>query len=326
MNKSFLVDGSADKPYTLRVRIGENARPVSFGIKCSCPAGKNNTLCKHITFLICGEPSDIEILDLDDADLAEIRGSFAESELKSIWGDISANSMYLNGERANFKKRVRPLEESIRYSKEFFMTKAGEGLASDSVASEGAIRPPLSWIEFREEDSRAGRYASGWFFLVHEAFKPALDISNMTRIDKFKTADLRGKKSIELTGVGFDECKKNKKSFTNSVFWEEAYDEIISYKVLYRLETQGNPLLFSFRKSDTIESRCGNWSVQIDQSTFDTIKSPGNVGFMVYTKHQPMNAHEGVWRKFKWLSTSQQEFVALLMSGACQSIDLKNTQ
>lgn len=322
MDKSFLVNGSAEKPYTIQVKIDANTSPVSFGIRCSCPAGKNNTLCKHITFLICGEPDDIEILDLDEADLSEIRGSFSESGLKSIWDDISANSVYLESERTNFKKRVRPIEELIRDSKSLFMSNTKEDLAREPIVVNGAIRPPLSWVDFQIEYSRVGKYAQGWFFLVHESFKPALDILNMTRIDKTKTIDLRNKKSIEITGIGFDECKENKKSFADSVFWESAYDEIMSYKITYSIETQGNPLLFSFRKTDSLESRCGNWSIQVDQATPDQEKKLGTVGFTLYRVRQPSNSY-GVWEKYTWLSTSQSKFVELLKLGKNSVIDLK---
>jgi hypothetical protein len=136
-------------------------------------------------------------------------------------------------------------------------------------------RKELSWVKFGNDG-----YAIDWFFLVHAAFKCALDI----------------------------------------YFVERSRD-----KIKYLLETEGDPMRFSFSVGDSVNSCCGNWSLQVDQSTPDTINSFGSVGFLIYVKHDPSNSYEGIWKRYKWLSTSQNDFVSLLICGKCDVVDLTET-
>ena len=41
---------------------------------------------------------------------------------------------------------------------------------------------------------------------------------------------------------------------------------------------------FSFKKGDSLETRCGNWCVQVDQAREDSEEKMGNVGFSIYEK------------------------------------------
>lgn len=235
---------------------------------CTCKSAEYDALCRHILMILSGDDTDLVSDNL--CDLYLVANAFKNSSKYSLYQRmLHANDIAEQAKKdAGYAKRQ--LGKSIVES--FYL----RGVKALEASTAKAKRNELQWVTFG-----ADGYASGWFFLVHSAFKGALDICLAERSVK---------------------------------------------KVKRLVETEGSPMCFSFSRGDSANSRCGNWSIQIDQSTFDTIKSPGNVGFMVYTKHQPMNAHEGVWRQFKWLSTSQQEFVALLMSGACQSIDLKNSQ
>lgn len=180
-------------------------------------------------------------------------------------------------------------------------------------------RKELNWVQFDQDG-----YAIDWYFLVHAAFKDALDIYYVVRVNATKTADLRDKKSLEITGSSHAAYKNKLKISGYKLSDDEIHCEIMKYKIGYIVETGGMPALFSFRASDSMESRCGCWSVQIDQATPDQNGVVGNVGFTLYEKNHAPGIFNGVWKKNSWRSVSQSEFVSLLRHGKCQSLDLTN--
>lgn len=59
----FYVQGSGREPYKLTsYGSGEN-----FWIKCSCPAGRNKTLCKHVSFILHGDVTKMVRCEPEDA-------------------------------------------------------------------------------------------------------------------------------------------------------------------------------------------------------------------------------------------------------------------
>lgn len=182
-------------------------------------------------------------------------------------------------------------------------------------------RNPVHSIEFASAHELNGNYAKNWFFLVHTAFKSALDISYSTLINNEETTKLRDKKCFELTGKSHKEYKETLKSSGINFASDETHKEVMAYKIQQLIETEGNPPLFSFKKSDSLESRCGNWSLQVEQATPDTIESDGLVGVQVYSRNMPTNKFEGVWKRDVWVSMPQKDFVNLLITGKHHSID-----
>lgn len=188
-----------------------------------------------------------------------------------------------------------------------------------------SYRPLLEWVVFKEQSGLNGSYADGWFFLVHSAFKSALDINFVERINKQETVTLRGKKSIELTGMSHDDYKANLKKDGIPLNSDESHIEIMGYVHKDLVETQGNPMLFSFRSSDSLESRCNKWSVQVDQAVSDSEAKQGNVGFNLYDINpNPKPVHsQGIWKKVKWYNIPQADFVDLLRFGKCSALNLQ---
>jgi hypothetical protein len=185
---------------------------------------------------------------------------------------------------------------------------------------DGSIKPLLTWIQF-EAHSNQGLYAKGWFFLVHEAFKSALDIFHVERINKEKTPLLRDSISFTLAGIPHQKLKEKLKSENIQLKNSDLHNKIMDHKIKDLVETQGAQMKFSFKKGDSLETRCGNWCVQVDQARDDSEEKMGNVGFSIYEK-QVATDFQGVWKKLDWFNTSQAEFVRLLETGSCEKIRL----
>ena len=58
----FLVKGSAKEPYTVEFFKEDN----SIKTKCSCPAGKYSTSCKHRISILTGHTTGIVSDNIDD--------------------------------------------------------------------------------------------------------------------------------------------------------------------------------------------------------------------------------------------------------------------
>lgn len=184
-------------------------------------------------------------------------------------------------------------------------------------------RNPIHSIQFKEAYGLNGKYAIGWFFLVHTAFKSALDISHSTWMDEVKTLALRDRKCIEFTGKTHRQYKEGLRIAGINLTEDGNHNEVMSYKIQRLIETEGNPPMLSFKKSDSLDSRCGMWSIQVEQANPDQDKKFGNVGFTIY-RAKPHSNSNGIWEKYKWMATSQSEFVELLRLGKCSSIDLNS--
>ena len=121
-----------------------------------------------------------------------------------------------------------------------------------------------------------------------------------------------------------DDYKEKLKNEGVRIGDDECHQDIMKYAHKDLVETQGNPMLFSFRKSDSLESKCGKWSVQVDQAISDTKDKQGNVGLNLYERNlSPNPAHnQGIWKKVNWFNISQSDFVELLRHGKCPAINL----
>ncbi|MCL2656127.1 MAG: hypothetical protein FWD62_01690 [Betaproteobacteria bacterium] len=204
-------------------------------------------------------------------------------------------------------------------------------------------RIPSVYIAFTDARNGVSGFAKDWYFWVPGEFKPALDIAYSEYIDEEKTLALRNKRSYELFGCSHDELKKRieasydeqkkqseaageKPGKKLSLLDSEEHRQIMSYAIRYLLETQGEPPLYGFRETDSLESKSGEWYVQVEQAVADTEERQGNVGFRLYAKNRNRQACEGVWAAETWFSTSQSDFVELLRTGRCSVIDLAHSK
>ncbi|MCL2588862.1 MAG: SWIM zinc finger domain-containing protein [Oscillospiraceae bacterium] len=80
MEFTFYVQGSAAEPYELTFNANDG-----FAASCSCPAGENRMLCKHILSLLEGDFSNVTIGE--PADLSIAYELFSKSEVKSHYDE-----------------------------------------------------------------------------------------------------------------------------------------------------------------------------------------------------------------------------------------------
>lgn len=183
-------------------------------------------------------------------------------------------------------------------------------------------RVPFNSMEFADARGDVDSFAKDWYFWVSASFKPALDIGHNEYIDDEKTQALRNKKSHELFGVSHDELKDRVKASGEGLSDSDDHKRIMAFAFRDLVETQGEPPLYSFRETDSLESRCGEWYVQVEQAIADADDRQGNVGFRLYVRNHDAQAGEGIWVLKSWLAASQREFVELLRTGRCRVVDL----
>jgi hypothetical protein len=185
-------------------------------------------------------------------------------------------------------------------------------------------RVPFALAEFSARRNGVGGFAKGWYFWVSASFKPALDVGYNEYLDDDKTLALRDRRALELYGVTHDALKQRIAANGERLADSEAHRRIMSFAIRYPLETQGEPPLYAFREADSLESRSGDWSVQVEQALADTDERAGNVGFRLYARRRDAQADAGVWVARDWLMTSQRDFVELLRTGRCAVLDLSD--
>jgi hypothetical protein len=172
--------------------------------------------------------------------------------------------------------------------------------------------------KMRFTDSARGidGFAAEWFFLVHKAFRPALDITFRQRINPDKTKEIRDNASYRIFGKSHDALKKEILERGEQLADSPQHQEILRYAYRESVETVGSPQQFSFRTTDGIESRCGRWYVQVLE-----IKQIGPEEIVVFALYS-RNAVTGKWNKTATHELSQPAFAQLLRLGQSGHIDL----
>lgn len=151
----------------------------------------------------------------------------------------------------------------------------------------------------------AAGYVEGWAFLVHSAFRPALDIAYTSRIQTEKAQD--GQPVKRRTQA-----------------W-----------------TEGNPPSYAFLPTDLLPSReivagfipprpdaapLSRWIAQVAHATPDTregkIILPGSVDFRLF---EWQGGQSGRYVKVAWHSCPQADFVNFLRTGPCALLDQSET-
>lgn len=325
----FLVQGSAPAPYEVIFARDNNEVTAS----CSCPAGDNGTYCKHRLDILDGVLGGV--VSENAHQVREVVSWLPGSSLEMCLAELASATREVENAKhveAQAKKKLavtmvgrerKPVAKNPK--PEDLPTEILAAVASTQQIETGKRRRvPLTSIEFTDSKGEVKGYAKGWYFWVHSGFQEALDIRSIESIDKEGTAALRDKKSLELFGVTHGDLKRRieaaGKKFGNS----KEHKQIMTFTVSDggRLTESTNPQ-YEFRVTDGLESRTGEWYVQVDQ-TAETDGAPGSIGFKVYSRDHSPFPGEGIWTRQTWLSTSQREFAALLQTGRCSVIDLEN--
>lgn len=322
----FLVQGSAKDPYELTFSRDGNVVTAT----CTCRAGDNGTYCKHRQTIFDGKGAGV--VSENQQQVATVASWWPNSNLAAHYSEIIAAEN-------NLKRAEQDLGKA---KKKFFVAVNGkELLLSESVRTrppadyvppienESRKRLPLKWVAFSDILGDIDGYAKGWFFWVHKALKPALDIAHVEVIDKKKTSALRDKMSLQLFGVTHEDLKKQISASGEALGDSVEHKQIMAYSHKDLIETEGSPLLFAFRETDSVESRSGEWYIQVSQATPATEQKSGSVGFDLFVRNHDNEVlagenPKGVWNRKAWFSTTQRDFVELLKTGRCSVIDLDN--
>ncbi|MBB5462911.1 hypothetical protein [Paraburkholderia sp. Cpub6] len=182
-------------------------------------------------------------------------------------------------------------------------------------------------IDFSANRGQVSGFARGWFFWVHQSSKPALDITYSEIIEPNKTQVLR---DGEARRRGFDSLAdmQSKIKAAGGVLGKSKDNKaVMARSVKMAVVKQGDPPAYSFRVTDTFESRCGNWSIQVGEAKPDsrtgkkkTVITAGRVGFDLF-KHIDDDSSER-WSRRGWFVVSQKEFVTLLRTGNGLTLNL----
>jgi hypothetical protein len=326
----FMVKGSALTPYQVTFARDNNEVFAS----CSCPAGENGTYCKHRINILDGVLEGV--VSENAYQVKEVALWLPGSNLERCLAELASATRAVENARhaeAQAKKKLavamvgRTQKPRVKNAKrETPPTRSLTAVAFErpSMETGKVYRVPLTSIDFSGSRGETKGYAKGWYFWVHSAFQEALDIRVVELMDKEKTAALRDKKSLELFGVTHDALKRGIEASGKKIGDSKEHKQIMTFRVGDggRLTESINPQ-YEFRVTDGLESRSGEWYVQVDQ-TAETDGAPGSIGFKLYSRNCSPLSDEGTWTRRTWLSTSQQDFVTLLRTGRCSVIDLEN--
>jgi hypothetical protein len=104
----ILSKSSSGNPYNVRFYLEAN-RVSAF---CSCPAGENRKLCKHIIQIINGE--DSILFDINQKNLmSEVVSHLRNTNIPHLISDLRENEILLEKAQENVKKAKKTLEKGI---------------------------------------------------------------------------------------------------------------------------------------------------------------------------------------------------------------------
>src|SRR4030042_3150979 len=99
---------SSDTPYVVRCYLEEN----KISIFCSCPAGDNRMLCKHVRKIIAGDASILYDRNQKN-ELEEINNHLQETQIPLLLLEIDKSEDLLEEAKRNVKKAKKNLENVI---------------------------------------------------------------------------------------------------------------------------------------------------------------------------------------------------------------------
>jgi hypothetical protein len=104
----IIAKSSSGNPYTVRFYLEENR----ISAYCSCPAGENHMLCKHIMQIINNE--DTILFNSNQKHLmAEINSHLQYTDIPDIISNLRQNEILLETTQKDIKKAKKALEKVI---------------------------------------------------------------------------------------------------------------------------------------------------------------------------------------------------------------------
>lgn len=192
------------------------------------------------------------------------------------------------------------------------------------VKLRAARRVPLETVSFSDTRGQVKGFAHGWFFWVHEAFKCALDIRFVERIDANVTLALREKNAQERFGVSLSDLRRRGRE---SVEIKQAFQEIMNISRKVMLETETNSPAYTFRAGDSFESRCGKWYLQVTHEAVEKIIGVGDETLISHevlgvTVYRRAGGSDTRWVRQRSVELRQADLVVLLKTGWAESVNL----
>ena len=99
---------SSDTPYTVRCYFEEN----KISVFCSCPAGDNRKLCKHVKQVIAGDDSILYDKNQKN-ELEEISNHLQKTQIPSLLFEINKSEDLIEETKRKLAKARRNLENMI---------------------------------------------------------------------------------------------------------------------------------------------------------------------------------------------------------------------
>ncbi|MDT8302621.1 MAG: SWIM zinc finger family protein [Sedimentisphaerales bacterium] len=104
----ILVKSSSGNPYKVRFYLEQN----EISAFCSCPAGDNRKLCKHVKRIIAGD--DSIIFDINQKNVLLKIGSHLErTSIPILLSELSESEIVLENAQKNLKKAKKALEKVV---------------------------------------------------------------------------------------------------------------------------------------------------------------------------------------------------------------------
>lgn len=104
----ILSKSSSRNPYTVRFYIEEN----EISAFCSCPAGENRKLCKHVMRIINGDDS-ILYDSSQKTILDEICSHLQRTSIPSLLSELRESEIFLKKAQKDAKKAKKALEKVV---------------------------------------------------------------------------------------------------------------------------------------------------------------------------------------------------------------------
>lgn len=104
----ILSKSSSGNPYTVRFYIEENG----ISAFCSCPAGENRKLCKHVIRIMNGDDS-VLYDSTQKTILGEICSHLQRTTIPSFLSELSESEVLLEKVQKNVRKAKKALEKAV---------------------------------------------------------------------------------------------------------------------------------------------------------------------------------------------------------------------
>ena len=104
----ILAKSSSGNPYTVRFYLEEN----EISAFCSCPAGDNRKLCKHVKRIIAGDDSILFESNQKNIFL-KISSHLERTSIPILLSELNESEILLENAQKNVKKAKKALEKAV---------------------------------------------------------------------------------------------------------------------------------------------------------------------------------------------------------------------